>query len=210
MPPKVKFQKEEIIEAALNVVRRKGIDGLTAREVATELSASTRPIFTYYPSMDDLKRDVYEAAKRIHGDYIRAGLRAKIPFLGVGMQYLAFAREEQALYRLLYLTKPDGVTGGAEESLRMSQELVRASIMEIYRVDAHTADCYYRDLWLVVFSFATMIVTDECPFTDAQMQAILTEMSLAVCKAYKEIPGLPTGDYDRDAIFTELVKRPQP
>lgn len=28
-----------------------------------------------------------------------------------------------------------------------------------------------------------------------------------VCKANKEIPGLPEGKYDRDAIFSELVKR---
>jgi hypothetical protein len=78
--------------------------------------------------------------------------------------------------------------------------------MRIYRMDAHQADCYFRDLWLVVFSFATMIVTDECPYTDEQMSVVLTEVSLAVCKAYKDIPGLPRGDYDRDAIFRELTK----
>jgi hypothetical protein len=39
------------------------------------------------------------------------------------------------------------------------------------------------------------------------MSAVLTEVSLSVCKAYKEIPGLPEGKFDRDAIFRELVKR---
>ena len=74
-------------------------------------------------------------------------------------------------------------------------------------MDAETADKYFRDLWLVVFSFATLIVTDDCPYTDEEMSAILTEVSLSVCKAYKEIPGLPEGNYDKDAIFSRLVNK---
>ena len=107
---------------------------------------------------------------------------------------------------LLFLQKPDGADGGAAEALAFSQGLVRDSIMRIYKMDAFEADCYYRDLWLVAFSFCAMIAADECPYTDEQMSAVLTEVSLAVCKAYKEIPGLPRGDYDRDAIFRELTR----
>ncbi len=207
MPPKVKFLKEEIVEAALSVVRKKGADALTARAVAGELGVSTRPLFTYYDTVDELRRDVYEAAKDIHRKRIRRGLGEKIPFLGVGREYLSFAREEPELYRLLYLTRPDGAAGGAMDSLAMSQELVRESIMRIYNVDAKTADCYYRDLWLVVFAFATLIVTNDCPYTDEQMSAVLSEISLSVCKAYKEIPGLCRGEYNKDEIFMELVKK---
>ena len=72
-------------------------------------------------------------------------------------------------------------------------------------MDADTADRFFRDLWLVAFSFATLIVTDGCPFTEEEMIAVGTEISLSVCKAYKEIPGLPSGRYDRDAIFRSLV-----
>ena len=78
--------------------------------------------------------------------------------------------------------------------------------MGIYKMDAFEADCYYRDLWLIAFSFCTMIAAGECPYTDEQMSAMFTEVSLAVCKAYKEIPGLPRGDYDRDALFKELTQ----
>lgn len=206
MPPKVKFQKEEIVGAALEVARKKGIGAVTAREVAEELGVSTRPIFTYYDTMDQLRRDVYERAKDHYRAYIQRGLAGPIPFLGVGRQYIRFAREEPQLYKLLFLTPP-GEGGGAMEALELSQGLARESVMRVYNMDAHTADCYFRDLWLVVFSFATLIVTDDCPYTDEQMLAVLTEISLSVCKAYKEIPGLPEGRFDRDAIFRELVKK---
>ena len=206
MPPRVKFTKEEIVEAALRVTREGGIDSLTARSLAAELGASTRPMFTYFETVDELKYEVHEAAKGIYKTYIERGLAEPVPFLGVGQNTIRFAREEPELFRLLFLQKPDGADGGAAEALAFSQDLVRDSIMGIYKMDAYEADCYYRNLWLIAFSFCAMIAAGECPYTDEQMSAMFTEVSLAVCKAYKDIPGLPRGDYDRDAIFRELTK----
>ena len=205
MPPKVRFQKEEIAAAALNVARKQGIDAVTARETAKELGVSVGPIFTWYQTMEQLKADVYEQAKGVYREYIERGLAGPIPFLGLGQKYLQFAKDEPELYRLLFLRKPDSVSGGAMEALRFSQDLARESLMRIYHMEAWMADRYFRDLWLVVFSFATLIVTDDCPYTDEEMNAILTEISLSVCKAYKEVPGLPEGEFDRDAVFRELV-----
>ena len=206
MPPKVKFSKQEIVDAAVRVARDKGIDGVTAREIAAELGVSTRPIFTYFDTMDEVKAEVFQTAKELYRAYVERGLAGPIPFLGVGQQYIRLAHDEPELYKLLFLTRPGNASGGAMEALRFSQDLARESLMRIYNMDAHTADCYFRDLWLVVFSFATLIVTDDCPFTDEEIFAVGTEISLSVCKAYKEIPGLPEGNYDRDAIFSELVR----
>jgi AcrR family transcriptional regulator len=206
MPPSVKFTKEEIVEAALRVTRKEGIGSLTARSLASELGASTRPMFTYFETVEALKHEVHEAAKGVYRDYIERGLAGPVPFLGVGQYTIRFAREEPELFKLLFLQKPDGADGGALAALAFSQGLVRDSLMSIYKMDAFEADSYYRDLWLVAFSFCTMIVTDDNPLTDEQMSAVLTEVSLAVCKAYKEIPGLARGDYDRDAIFRELTR----
>ena len=43
MPPKVKVTKEEIILCALELVRKKGAEGLNARELAAEMGFSTQP-----------------------------------------------------------------------------------------------------------------------------------------------------------------------
>ena len=99
MPPSVKFTKDEIVEVALEITRERGIDAVTAREVAKRLGVSTRPIFTHYESMDELRRDVRERAKGCYRAYIERGLDEHIPFLGVGHSYIRFAREEPRLYR---------------------------------------------------------------------------------------------------------------
>ena len=206
MPPKVKFQKEEIVRAALDVVREKGLDAVTAREVASKLHLSTRPIFTWFASMEQLKGEVYALAKERYREYIERGLHEQIPFLGVWQQYIRFAKEERELYKLLFLTKPSAAIGSATDALQLSQDLVRESLMRIYHLDANTADCYFRDLWLVAFSFGTLIVTDDCPYSDQEIFSIGAEISLSVCRAFKEIPGLAANNYDRNAVFSQLVE----
>ena len=65
MPPKVKFTKDEIVAAGLRVARIKGAEGVTARDIAAELGVSTRPIFTYYRGMDELRSDLRLAARAV-------------------------------------------------------------------------------------------------------------------------------------------------
>lgn len=207
MPPKVKFQKEEIIEAAVNITRDKGISAVTAREVGAALGVSSRPLFTYFDTVDELKREVYNYAKKLYQDYVKDGLTAEIPFLGVGQNYIRFAKEEPELYKYLFLNSPDDIKGSAMEGLKLSQELVRESLMQIYHMDGDTADKYFRDLWLVAYSITTLIVTGDCPYSDEEISALFTEFSVSICKAYKEIPGLPSGNFDKEAVFRELVKR---
>ena len=207
MPPKVKFLKEEIIEAAVNITREKGISAVTAREVGAALGVSSRPLFTYFNSVDELKKEVFIYAENLYKDYVERGLQMPIPALGVGIQFVKFAKTEPELYRYIFLTPPDSSRGSAMEGLRLSQDLVRDSIMSIYNMDSATADKFFRDLWLVAYSITTLIVMGDCPYSEEEIGALFTEYSISICKAYKEIPGLPEGNYDKDEIFRELVKR---
>lgn len=206
MPPKAKFSKQEIINTAVEITRRKGIAAVTAREVGASLGMSSRPLFTYFDTVEQLKGEVYLFAKILYKKYIENGLEAPIPNLGVGQQYIKFAKDEPELYKLLFLTKPDNAIAGAIDALKVTQDLVRESIMRIYNMDAATADHYFRDLWLIAFSFATLIVTDDCPYSEIEINSIFTEVSLSLCKAFKEVPGLTKGNFDKEAIFRELVK----
>ena len=77
MAPKNKFTKEEMVEAAMRVVRARGINGLTAKTLADELGTSTQPVFTAFGSMDTVRQEVYAAAVRVYDGYADAGLKEK-------------------------------------------------------------------------------------------------------------------------------------
>ena len=205
MAPKNKFTKEAMADAALRVVRTRGIDGLTAKTMADELGTSTQPIFTAFGSMDGVKRAVCAAAMRVYERYADAGLREKTPFFGVGMQYIRFAREEPELYRLLFLTRAQGQGWSAMQSMKHLQALVRPTLMEIYQITELEADLYFRDLWFVVHSLSTLIVTGDCPYSDQEIGQVLTGVSISICKSIKEITGFAAGTFDRDTAFRALV-----
>lgn len=59
MPPKFKFTRDEITNAALNVTRKNGISGLTARALAAELGCSVKPIFGLFKNMEKSGRRFY-------------------------------------------------------------------------------------------------------------------------------------------------------
>lgn len=205
MAPKNKFTKDEMIAAALRVVRAKGIGCLTAKAMADELGTSTRPIFTGFGSMDDVKQEVYAAAVRIYDSYTSAGLKEKVPFLGVGKSYIRFAREEPELYRLLFLTRIPAYS--AMKSMQHLQALVRPTLMNIYHITAEEADLYFRNLWFVAHSLSTLIVTDDCVYSEREIEQILTSFSISICKSIKEIPGFAAGTFDRNAEFRALVSK---
>lgn len=205
MAPKNKFTKEEMVNAALQVVRLNGIDRLTAKTMADELGTSTQPIFTAFGSMDTVRQEVYDSAIRLYDKYTTAGLKEKIPFLGVGMQYIRFAWDEPELYRFLFLTRTQNNKYSAMTAMRRLQALVRPTLMNVYHITAEEADIYFRDLWFVVHSLSTLIVTGDCPYSDREIGQILTGFSISICKSIKEIPGFAAGTFDRDAMFRALI-----
>ncbi len=204
MPPKKIVTREQILDAAMEITRNSGIDAVTARSIAAALGVSTHPIFTYFDTINSIKDDVLVRARVLYHEYILQGLDEKIPFLGVGHQFLILAKNEPELFKMLFFkTTPDGKKHAYDE-FKFTLALVVESVMKIYNVDKHTAECYYRNLWLMSLSFATLIVTGNCTYTDEEMLLILTQTSLATYKAIKDIPGFIDGDFDKDWIFTQL------
>lgn len=205
MPPKVKFTKDEIVAAALRVARTKGAAAVTTRDIGAELGVSTRPIFTYFNTMDEVREEMYRAAMAVYRGYIAEGLKQAVPFSGVGVQYLRFVREEPQLYRFLFLTpRPDG-SSSAMAAMRESQEQVQESLMRIYRMTEQEANRLFRDVWIAAHGLATLIVTGGCTYTDRELAEILTSFSVSACKAIKEVPGFTDGTFDRDEVFRKII-----
>ena len=207
MAPKNKFTRDEMVAAAVQVVRTKGIDKLTAQALAAKLGTSTQPVFTCFSTMDTVRAEVRAAAEALYHAYSSKGLQEDVPFFGFGLQYIRFAREEPELYRLLFLT-PGARRGNGAFGSHASESAGPSSVplsCDIYHISATDADRYFRDLWLVVHSLATLIVTNSCPYSDAEIEQILTGFSLSLCKAIKEIPGFTAGAFHRDALFRALT-----
>ncbi|HBI59647.1 MAG TPA: TetR family transcriptional regulator, partial [Lachnospiraceae bacterium] len=103
MPPMAKFSREEIISAALEIVRERGIDAVTARELGARLNSSARPVFTVFENMEEVRKEVVKAAREVYRQYVEQGLAQELAFRGVGLAYIQFAIKEPKLFQLLYM-----------------------------------------------------------------------------------------------------------
>ena len=62
MPPKNRFTREEIIEAAFEVAKEEGFSKITARSVASRLNLLVAPIYANFKAIDEL---VQAAVQRV-------------------------------------------------------------------------------------------------------------------------------------------------
>lgn len=205
MPPKFKFKREEIVEAAVNLTRRGGVDAVTARGIAGELGVSTQPIFTCFKNMEEAKEEVRIYAEKLCHSYLKKGVEASIPFFGFGMAYIRFAKEEPELYKMLFIN-PDKEGESMLDTLSGIRLIVINSIEKTYRFNEKESKRLFRDLWLAAHSIATLCVGGICPFSDEEIAKTLTGFSVSICKSIKEIKGFVDDSFDRDEVFGEIIK----
>lgn len=105
MPRKPLFTKEEIVEKAFNFVRRKGMHALSARDLGAYLGCSSRPIFSVFDSMDDLKEEVRLKAEEFFRDYVKDSVNYTPAFKEYGKRLITLAQKERHLFFLLFLSE---------------------------------------------------------------------------------------------------------
>ena len=100
MPPKQKFSAEDVIEAAFQIVRQHGWQGLSARAIAKELDSSTRPVYDCFQSMKHIEKEVVKKALATFVAYIGQE-RTGDKWLDQAIGYTDFAGKEKHLFRCI-------------------------------------------------------------------------------------------------------------
>ncbi len=188
MPPKAKFSREEIIEAALNIVRTEGFDALTSRALGNKLGSSARPIFTVFQNMEEVQQSVMEAAKKVYKEYVQKGLSEKHPFKGVGTQYILFSVKEPRLFQLLFMAEHKQIPDllNVLPLIDESYEQILLSIQNDYKINEISAKNLYYHLWIYTHGIATLCATKMCSFTGDEISRMITEVFTSLLKNMRE------------------------
>lgn len=187
MPPQAKFSREEIVETALRIVQKDGIEALTSRALGLELGSSPRPIFTVYQNMKEVQEDVSKAAKARYQTYIEKGLSETVPFKGTGKQYILFSIEEPKLFQLLFMSEHKQVPSLSTilPLIDHSYEAILASIISSYGLNRASAQRLYHHLWIYSHGIATLCATKMCRFTEDEISTMITEVCMSLLKNKK-------------------------
>ena len=157
-PPKCKYSKEEIINAALEITRKDGYSAVTARAVGAKLNSSPKVIFSWFKNMEELQVEILKSAKSLYEQSISSAMSngSHPPYKASGMAYIQFAKEEKELFKLLFMRDRS-----SEENIDNRDDI--KSIIEVIckntGLDENTAFLFHMELWLFVHGIATMIAT---------------------------------------------------
>lgn len=176
MPPKPKFTKEEVVKVALEIVREKGIERLTARDLSAALGSSARPIFTLYNCMDELISDVRRSAMSVFEEYVKPeGFSVPI-FKQIGMGMVAFALEQPHLYDFLFMK-------GINKKENFDMLLGELGITAERSIDAICADyqlCHddakllFENVWIYTFGLGALCSSETCSFSRDELSMMLS------------------------------------
>lgn len=184
MPPKPKFTREEITKTALNLVRKEGLEKLTARYLGKKLGSSSFPIFTVFENMDELHEEVIKAAMSLYNQYVKRALKSESPFKEIGKQYILFAIKEPILFQILFMSEKDKKPS-IENTLPFidnNYKEILISIQNTYNLPESKANKLYLHLWIYTHGIATLCANRMCVFSAEEINTRLTEVFEALIK----------------------------
>ena len=191
MPAVRKASREQIIDAAVAVLRDDGFSAINARSVARKLGCSTQPIYFSFKNMDELKAALTERAIELHTQRVRDSLRAHegndSRYSSYGMGFVRFAAEEKQLFRWLYL---EGKQLGPYQNDVLLPEVI-AVIVEEFGYTENIARRFHQDMIYFSYGLAILANTDHLHLTETELREAFRREFRALLGIYGKPSKLP-------------------
>lgn len=104
MPSSPKIKKEDMLQAALELIAQDGYEALNIKAVAKKLKCSTAPISWQFGGMDGLREELIPFAEQyVENTYYRLNENEFVTFEQRGKGTIDLALENPNLFRFLYM-----------------------------------------------------------------------------------------------------------
>ena len=176
MPKKPTTTKENMIEGTFQLIRHKGYEAFSARNLAAFLGCSTQPIMYQFPNLAELKELAYQKADSFHSEYILSGEN----LLEIGLRYVKFAADEPMLFKFLF--QSGHFAGLRLEDLMSTPDA--APLLEIASneegLTLEEAMSYFEPLYAVVHGYASLIANNGMDYDPSAIRTTLISLAEAI------------------------------
>lgn len=185
MPPKAKITKDMILNTVLEITKETGFETVNARSIANKLQCSTRPIFTCYENMDELKREFLDFAFEYYNHYVEdysKSIKSNSCLL-LPLSYIEFAKEETYLFKLLFINDMDLDMTETKDFYKEigNEEKARAFSNEI-GVKLELGKEIFLDLFLYSHGIAVLTATEKLSLDKNTTEKMLWNFLVAFTK----------------------------
>lgn len=171
MPAHKEFSKQDILKAAIRIVKKEGFEGLNARRLADELKSSTQPIYIEFQNMLEVKIEVRKEIERIYQSFANKERKKGIypVFKSYGMGYILFAQKEPELFKILFLRKREDMNDNPDDLDPIYQLL-----MHQYDLNYEQAKTLHLTSWIFVHGLATQMATQYVTWKEEDLSQLIT------------------------------------
>lgn len=171
----VSVTKQNLLDAAVELLKREGMEALTARKLAKEAGCSTQPIFRVYQNMEELNEEVFGIVAGMFSDYcMEYPQTSNVPFVNLGLAYIGFASDNKELFRLLFVS--DNRYGHSlYELLNGSNGYLKEQITLASMAGSADPQGLFMKMWMLIHGSACMSLTGDYDLDTAATQKLLEE-----------------------------------
>lgn len=173
MARKESITKEMLLEAAFELVKDEGIENLTARKLAVKAGCSTQPIFRTYKNMEEVSEEVFLKAMKYYNDYYKTYKKSSsVPFVDLGMAYIAFAGEDKNMFKLLFLSE-NRFEHSLYEILNGELQFVGHEINKAKNAGCKNPSGLFMQMWIFIHGAACMSLTGDYDLGENETKDLL-------------------------------------
>lgn len=147
--------KEQILNAAYDVVASEGFSKLTARSIASKMKCSTQPIYLEFKNMEDLKNALFLQIEDYLTKVILEERHTNDVIVDMALNYVHFACNEQTLYRTLFLDNYENSHKMTEFVYRSFMESIEND-EEISKLSEEKKKALLTGTWIVSTGIASL------------------------------------------------------
>lgn len=188
MPPKAKITKEMILNIVFHITKDAGFENVNARSIANKLCCSTRPIFTCYKNMDELKKDFLDFSYKYYKKYV-SNYHTSVsvsPYLIFPLSYIEFAEKQTNLFKLLFINDIDLEMTKAKDFYKEIDNEKNAKLFsETIGVELEQSKIIFLDLFLYAHGIAVLVATKKIAFNIDEAEKMVTNVLTAFVRQYK-------------------------
>lgn len=188
MPPKAKATKDMILKTVLEITRESGFETVNARSIANKLQCSTRPIFTCYENMEELKTEFLNFAYEYYEQYV-TNYKNSVnvsPYLILPLSYIEFAQKETQLFKLLFVNNMDLKMSEAKDFYREIDNEKKAKLFsESIGIGFEQSKTIFLDLFLYTHGIAVLAATQKFALDRDKAEKMVTNILTAFVRQEK-------------------------
>lgn len=175
MSKNVTITKEMILASAFDIVREKGLEGISNRELAKKLNCSIRPIYYQFQNVEELYNELYVEIEKYFYKFLMDNMNDDMPkYKQVGINYIKFAKEEKEFFKILFMSEVDlGLNDFIAKDMEDFKELSKL-IKISTNLNDEDIESFHIKMWIFSHGLATLLASSTLNISDKQLKQLLS------------------------------------